>query len=72
MSADTLIISPNFTIKDIHKVRENNYNLTRDMSPKEKRDYYNTKGMEVHRLIQEYKNNKLTSVSPLRQMLGTL
>ncbi len=72
MSADTLIISPNFTIKDIHKVRENNYNLTRDMSPQEKRDYYNTKGMEVHRLIQEHKNTKLTSVSPLRQMLGTL
>lgn len=72
MSADTLVISPKFTIEDIHKVRENNYNLTRDMSPQEKRDYYNTKGMEVHQLIQEYKNNKLTSVSPLRQTLGVL
>lgn len=57
MSADTLIISPKFTIEDIHKVRENNYNLTKHMSPQEKRDYYNTKGMEVHRLIQEYKNS---------------
>ena len=37
MSADTLVISPKFTIEDIHKVRENNYNLTRDMSPQEKK-----------------------------------
>lgn len=26
---ETLVISPNFTIEDIHKVRENNYNITK-------------------------------------------
>lgn len=72
MSNNTLTISPKFTIEDIHKVRENNYNLTKNMSAQEKRDYYNTKGMEVYRLIQEHKNYKLTSVSPLRQPLGVL
>lgn len=54
----TLVISPNFTIEDIHKVRENNYNITKDMTPQERRDYYNKRGMEVHRLIQERKLQK--------------
>lgn len=55
---ETLIISPNFTIEDIHKVRENNYNITKHMTPQERRDYYNMRGMEVHRLIQERKLKK--------------
>jgi hypothetical protein len=55
MIMETLVISPDFTIDDIHKVRENNYNITKDMSPQERRDYYNKRGMEVHRQIQERK-----------------
>ena len=55
---ETLVISTNFTIEDIHKVRENNYNITKDMTPQERRDYYNKRGMEVHRLIQERKLQK--------------
>ena len=55
---ETLVISPNFTIEDIHKVRENNYNITKDMTPQERRDYYNKRGMEVHRLIQKRKLHK--------------
>ena len=50
---ENLIISPDFTIEDIHKVREYNYNITKDMTPQERRDYYNKRGMEVHRQIQE-------------------
>ena len=50
-----LPISPKFTIEDIHKVRENNYNITKGMSPQEKRDYYNTRGMEIHKMIQAQK-----------------
>jgi hypothetical protein len=53
-----LVISSNFTIEDIHKVRENNYNITKDMSPQEKRDYYNKRGMAVHKMIQERKMQK--------------
>lgn len=49
---EKLNISPNFTIEDIHKIREYNYNITKDMTPQEKRDYYNKRGMEVHRQIQ--------------------
>ena len=50
---DKLIISPDFTIEDIHKIREYNYTITKDMTPQESRDYYNKRGMEVHRQIQE-------------------
>ena len=50
---DNLIISPDFTIEDIHKIREYNYTITKDMTPQERRDYYNKRGMEVHRQIQE-------------------
>jgi len=54
-----LIVSPNFTIEDIHKVREKNYYITKDMTPQERRDYYNQRGMEVHRQIQERKLQKV-------------
>ena len=52
---NTLIISPKFTIEDIHKVRENNYNATKEMTAQEKRDYYNVRGMEIHEIIQAQK-----------------
>lgn len=56
---ERLSISENFTIEDIHKIREYNYNLTKDMKPQEKRDYYNRRGMEVHKQIQAMQMNKL-------------
>ena len=55
MIMNTLVISPKFTIEAIHKVRENNYNKTKDMTAQEKRDYYNVRGMEIHKLIQAQK-----------------
>lgn len=35
-------ISPNFTIEDIHKIREYNYEITKHMTVEEKLAYYNT------------------------------
>lgn len=35
------ILSPNFTIEDIHKLREYNYFVTKDMTSQERIDYYN-------------------------------
>jgi hypothetical protein len=55
---EPLEISSDFTIEDIHKIREYNYNITKDMSMQEKCDYYNKRGMEVHRQIQERKLKK--------------
>ena len=54
-----LEISSNFTIEDIHKVREKNYEITKDMTEQERRDYYNTRGMEVHRKIQQMRGNEV-------------
>lgn len=52
------ILSPDFTIDDIHKLREYNYYLTKDMTQQERQDYYNKRGMEIHRQIQERKLQK--------------
>ena len=38
------VLSPNFTIEDIHKLREYNYEITKEMSDEEKLKYYNEKG----------------------------
>ena len=52
------ILSPNFTIEDNHKLREYNYYQTKDMTQQERIDYYNSRGLEVHRKIQERKLQK--------------
>ena len=52
------ILSPSFTIDDIHKLREYNYYQTKDMTLQERIDYYNSRGLEVHKKIQERKSKK--------------
>ncbi len=53
MTMDTLLISPNFTIEDIHKIREQNYERTKDMTIAEKVTYYNNSGKEAEREIAQ-------------------
>lgn len=52
------IISPDFTIEDIHKIREYNYEVTKNMTDEEKIAYYNTPksnvAEEIARLREEY------------------
>lgn len=38
------ILSPDFTIEDIHKIREYHYELTKDMTVQEKINFYNEGG----------------------------
>lgn len=45
------ILSPNFTIEDIHKLREYNYEITKHMSDIERMDYYNEAGRAFQREI---------------------
>ena len=52
-------LSPDFTIEDIHKLREYNYYQTKDMSRQDRIDYYNTRGIEVHKKIQARKLQKI-------------
>ena len=49
------ILSPDFTIEDIHKLREYNYYVTKDMTPQDRRKYYNEHGMAFQKEIEEGK-----------------
>lgn len=53
------ILSPDFTIEDIHKLREYNYYVTKDMTPQERIDYYNQKGRAFLKEIEESKLQKV-------------
>lgn len=53
------VLSPDFTIDDIHKLREYNYYLTEDMTPQERMDYYNKKGRAFQQEIEESKQQKV-------------
>jgi len=41
---EALVISPDFIIEDIHKIREYHYELTKDMTTQEKINFYNKGG----------------------------
>lgn len=56
------IISPDFTIEDIHKIREYNYEYTKDMTIEEKLAYYNSAGMEAEQEIQRRKALKCMKI----------
>nr|WP_300822583.1 hypothetical protein [uncultured Schaedlerella sp.] len=51
------VISPDFTIEDIHKIREYHYNLTKDMTTQEKINFYNEGGRSFLREIEERKRH---------------
>ena len=53
------ILSPNFTIEDIHKLREYNYNLTKDMTPDKRRNFYNERGWAFQREIEDGRLQKV-------------
>lgn len=47
------VLSSDFTIDDIHKLREYNYYLTKDMTLQERMDYYNEKGRAFSRRLRK-------------------
>ncbi|MCM1124117.1 MAG: hypothetical protein NC416_16170 [Eubacterium sp.] len=47
------ILSPDFTIEDIHKLREYHYEMTKHMTDQERMDYYNSRGREVQRKLEK-------------------
>lgn len=51
-------ISPKFTIDDIHRIREYNSEVTKNMTVEEKCEYFNSRGKEVQRKIEELKKTK--------------
>lgn len=59
---EALVISPDFTIEDIHKIREQNYERTKDMTVVEKVAYYNNSGKEAEREIERRRALKRKTV----------
>ena len=47
------VISPNFTIEDIHKIRKYHYDLTKDIILQEKIDFYNESGNAFLKEMEE-------------------
>jgi hypothetical protein len=63
MIMETLVISPDFTIDDIHKIREQNYERTKNMTMEEKIAYYNTAGMDAQKEIERRRALKRKSAA---------
>ena len=49
------VLSPNFTIKAVHTLREYNYEMTEHMTDEERMDYYNKRGREVQKKLEKMK-----------------
>ena len=50
-------ISPDFTIEDIHKIREYNHEVTKNLSFEERKDYYAKGAENVLRRIKKIKED---------------
>lgn len=53
------IISPDFTIEDIHKIREYHYEVTKNMTDEEKIRYYNTPKSDAEEQIKRFREKYL-------------
>ena len=55
MIMEELVISSDFTIEDIHKIREYHYEITKDMTTQEKINFYNEGGRAFLKEMEERK-----------------
>lgn len=51
-------VSPDFTVDDIHKIREYHYELTKNMTTRERMDFYNIGGRNFLKEIEKRKSQK--------------
>jgi hypothetical protein len=51
------LISPDFTIDDIHRIREYNHEVTRDMTFEERRNYYREKASAFKEKLMKEKHS---------------
>ena len=65
MIMEALAISPGFIIEDIHKIREQNYERTKDMTVAEKVAYYNNSGKEAEKEIERRRALKRKAVASM-------
>ena len=53
-----LEISPDFTLEDIRKIRDYDYEMTKNMNNEEMIAYYNKGADKLRKELKEYKDNK--------------
>jgi uncharacterized protein (UPF0305 family) len=53
-----LKISSDFTIDDIHKIREYNYEMTKNMTLNERNDYYSENAKQALERIEQIRKEK--------------
>lgn len=46
-------VSPDFTIDDIHRIREYHYELLKDATPEERTEYYTSASQRVEQQIEQ-------------------
>lgn len=51
-------ISPNFTIDDIHKIREWHYEMLKDATSEERKEFYRRGAEEARRTIDELRRSR--------------
>ena len=56
-------ISPDFTIDDIHKIREYHYELTKDMTTQERINFYNEGGRAFLAEMEKRKRQKAAAIN---------
>jgi hypothetical protein len=59
MMKNALNISPDFTVEDIHRIREHNYEVTKYMTTEEKLQYYNTPRTDAEQQIERLRAQKM-------------
>lgn len=55
------LISPDFTVDDIHKIREYNYDKTKNMTMEQRRNYYKNlkqSGMDLQKKVEALRQLK--------------
>ncbi|MCL2065521.1 MAG: hypothetical protein FWG98_14270 [Candidatus Cloacimonetes bacterium] len=59
-----LEISPDFTLGDIRKIRDYNYEMTKNMNAEEKRAYYKKEADSGIKEFEKFKAKKRATVLP--------
>ncbi|MDR2599978.1 MAG: hypothetical protein LBC73_06845 [Oscillospiraceae bacterium] len=52
-------ISPDFTIDDIHKIREYHYEMLKDATSEERKKFYGDASRRVQERIAKYRNERV-------------
>ena len=55
-------VSPEFTIDDIHRIREHHYELRKDMTPEERREWYAEGTREFKERIKKIRDQRAEAV----------